>query len=83
MKTPAALAREALGGLRARPWARWLDRPWMDASWILPGPANRWSLRVFSIRTLVATRFQEDNERLISEILRHRASSFLSTDYIF
>ncbi|MGV6477498.1 NADP-dependent glyceraldehyde-3-phosphate dehydrogenase, partial [Azotobacter vinelandii] len=41
------------------------------------------ALRVFSIRTLVATRFQEDNERLISEILRHRASSFLSTDYIF
>ncbi|ACO81086.1 Aldehyde dehydrogenase [Azotobacter vinelandii CA] len=41
------------------------------------------ALRVFSIRTLVATKFQEDNKRLISEILRHRASSFLSTDYIF
>lgn len=41
------------------------------------------ALRVFSIRTLVATRFQPDNKALISEILRHRQSSFISTDYIF
>lgn len=30
--------------------ARWLDRPWMDASWILPGPPNRPALRVFAVR---------------------------------
>ncbi|MFB8831173.1 NADP-dependent glyceraldehyde-3-phosphate dehydrogenase [Azotobacter sp. CWF10] len=41
------------------------------------------ALRVFSIRTLVATKFQEDNKQLISEILRNRESGFLSTDYIF
>jgi len=38
---------------------------------------------VFSIRTLVATRFQESNKDLISEIIRGRDSSFLTTDYIF
>ncbi|RCL26941.1 NADP-dependent glyceraldehyde-3-phosphate dehydrogenase [Pseudomonas sp. AFG_SD02_1510_Pfu_092] len=41
------------------------------------------ALRVFSIRTLVATRFQEANKDLISEIIRNRQSSFLTTDYIF
>ncbi|MFJ4345138.1 NADP-dependent glyceraldehyde-3-phosphate dehydrogenase [Pseudomonas sp. NPDC089401] len=41
------------------------------------------ALRVFSIRTLVATRFQEANKHLISEIIRNRQSSFLTTDYIF
>lgn len=41
------------------------------------------ALRVFSIRTLVATRFQESNKQLISEIIRNRESSFLTTDYIF
>jgi len=41
------------------------------------------ALRVFSIRTLVATRFDEDNKTLISEIIRNRESSFLTTDYIF
>ncbi len=41
------------------------------------------ALRVFSIRTLVATRFQEANKQLISEIIRNRQSSFLTTDYIF
>lgn len=41
------------------------------------------ALRVFSIRTLVATRFQEANKELISEIIRNRQSSFLTTDYIF
>ncbi|WP_369959482.1 NADP-dependent glyceraldehyde-3-phosphate dehydrogenase [Pseudomonas benzenivorans] len=41
------------------------------------------ALRVFSIRTLVATKFQEDNKALVSEIIRKRESSFLTTDYIF
>ncbi|MET3053148.1 NADP-dependent glyceraldehyde-3-phosphate dehydrogenase [Pseudomonas alkylphenolica] len=41
------------------------------------------ALRVFSIRTLVATKFQESNKQLISEIIRNRDSSFLTTDYIF
>lgn len=41
------------------------------------------ALRVFSIRTLVATRFQEDNKALFSDIIRNRQSSFLTTDYIF
>lgn len=41
------------------------------------------ALRVFSIRTLVATKFQEANKALISEIIRNRQSSFLTTDYIF
>ena len=41
------------------------------------------ALRVFSIRTLVATKFQEGNKALISEIIRNRESSFLTTDYIF
>ena len=41
------------------------------------------ALRVFSIRTLVATRFQEANKELISDIIRNRESSFLTTDYIF
>jgi hypothetical protein len=47
---PLAIARRAVGRVRARPWARWLDRPWMDASWLLPGPPNRRSMGVFSIR---------------------------------
>lgn len=41
------------------------------------------ALRVFSIRTLVATRFQDDNKALFSDIIRNRRSSFLTTDYIF
>ncbi|MCY1294024.1 NADP-dependent glyceraldehyde-3-phosphate dehydrogenase [compost metagenome] len=41
------------------------------------------ALRVFSIRTLVATKFQEDNKELVSEIIRNRESNFLTTDYIF
>ncbi len=41
------------------------------------------ALRVFSIRTLVATKFQADNKALVSEIIRNRESSFLTTDYIF
>lgn len=41
------------------------------------------ALRVFSIRTLVATKYQADNKALISDIIRERHSSFLTTDYIF
>lgn len=41
------------------------------------------ALRTFSIRTLVATRFNEDNKALVSEVIRQRASNFLTTDYIF
>lgn len=41
------------------------------------------ALRVFSIRTLVATKFQESNKQLVSDIIRNRESSFLTTDYIF
>ncbi|MFD2645736.1 NADP-dependent glyceraldehyde-3-phosphate dehydrogenase [Pseudomonas japonica] len=41
------------------------------------------ALRTFSIRTLVATRFQDANKQLISDIIRNRESSFLTTDYIF
>lgn len=41
------------------------------------------ALRVFSIRTLVATKFQESNKTLVSDIIRNRDSSFLTTDYIF
>ncbi len=41
------------------------------------------ALRVFSIRTLVATKSTESNKKIIGDILRNRESSFLSTDYIF
>ena len=41
------------------------------------------ALRTFSIRTLVATRFNEDNKALVSEIIHERSSNFLTTDYIF
>ncbi|MDH0747764.1 NADP-dependent glyceraldehyde-3-phosphate dehydrogenase [Pseudomonas sp. GD03842] len=41
------------------------------------------ALRVFSIRTLVATKFQESNKALISDIIHNRDSTFLTTDYIF
>ncbi|MNQ63190.1 NADP-dependent glyceraldehyde-3-phosphate dehydrogenase [compost metagenome] len=41
------------------------------------------ALRTFSIRTMVATKFQESNKTLISDIIRGRESSFLTTDYIF
>jgi glyceraldehyde-3-phosphate dehydrogenase (NADP+) len=41
------------------------------------------ALRVFSIRTLVATKSNEPNKKIISDIIRNRESSFLSTDYIF
>nr|WP_225777718.1 NADP-dependent glyceraldehyde-3-phosphate dehydrogenase [Pseudomonas sp. Marseille-Q3773] len=41
------------------------------------------ALRVFSIRTLVATKYQDDNKALISDIIQRRESGFLTTDYIF
>jgi hypothetical protein len=45
-----ALVRALSRRIRAQPWPRWLDRPWMDGSWILPGAPNRWSIRIFAIR---------------------------------
>jgi glyceraldehyde-3-phosphate dehydrogenase (NADP+) len=41
------------------------------------------ALRVFSIRTLVATKTTESNKQLISTIIKNRESLFLSTEYIF
>lgn len=41
------------------------------------------ALRVFSIRTLVATKANDDNKKIISSIIQNRESVFLSTDYIF
>ncbi len=41
------------------------------------------ALRVFSIRTLVATKSTDINKQIISTIIRNRESVFLSTDYIF
>lgn len=41
------------------------------------------ALRVFSIRTLVATKNTDPNKQIISNIIRNRESAFLSTDYIF
>lgn len=41
------------------------------------------ALRVFSIRTLVATKGTDANKQIISNIIRNRESAFLSTDYIF
>jgi len=41
------------------------------------------ALRVFSIRTLVATKSTDENKQIISNIIRNRESAFLSTDYIF
>lgn len=41
------------------------------------------ALRVFSIRSLVAAKTTETNERIISDIVAGRHSKFLSTDFIF
>ena len=41
------------------------------------------ALRVFSIRTLVATKTTDENKQLIGTIIRNRESLFLSTEYIF
>jgi len=40
------------------------------------------ALRVFSIRTMVATRDSENNKQLFSQILEGRKSNFLSTDFL-
>jgi glyceraldehyde-3-phosphate dehydrogenase (NADP+) len=41
------------------------------------------ALRVFSIRTLVATKANEENKEILGTIIRNRESLFLSTEYIF
>lgn len=41
------------------------------------------ALRVFSIRTLVATKASDENKQIISTIIKNRESLFLSTEYIF
>jgi len=41
------------------------------------------ALRVFSIRSLVAAKVNEANEKIVSEIVSGRHSKFLSTDFIF
>jgi glyceraldehyde-3-phosphate dehydrogenase (NADP+) len=41
------------------------------------------ALRAFSIRTLVAAKATEPNKHIITEIVREKKSSFLSTDFIF
>lgn len=40
------------------------------------------ALRVFSIRTLVATKSNDTNKQILSNIIRNRESAFLSTDFI-
>jgi glyceraldehyde-3-phosphate dehydrogenase (NADP+) len=41
------------------------------------------ALRVFSIRTLVATKNIDSNKQIIGNIIKNHESQFLSTDYIF
>ncbi|QSQ17014.1 NADP-dependent glyceraldehyde-3-phosphate dehydrogenase [Myxococcus landrumensis] len=41
------------------------------------------ALRVFSIRTLVATKTTRDNTALVQSILTRRESDFLTTDFLF
>jgi glyceraldehyde-3-phosphate dehydrogenase (NADP+) len=40
------------------------------------------ALRVFSIRTLVAAKANDENKQIINTIVKNRESLFLSTDYI-
>jgi glyceraldehyde-3-phosphate dehydrogenase (NADP+) len=40
------------------------------------------ALRVFSIRTLIAIKSNENNRQILSTIIRNRESAFLSTDFI-
>lgn len=40
------------------------------------------ALRVFSIRTLVASKMNDANKQLVKDILTERTSAFLNTDYI-
>ena len=41
------------------------------------------ALRVFSIRTLVAAKQNEENQHIITEIIKDNKSKFLNTDFIF
>ncbi|MCG8411789.1 MAG: NADP-dependent glyceraldehyde-3-phosphate dehydrogenase [Bacteroidales bacterium] len=41
------------------------------------------ALRVFSIRTIVATKENNQNKEIVTEIVKERMSNFLSRDYIF
>src|SRR5215213_2007199 len=41
------------------------------------------ALRSFSIRSLVATKLNENNKHLLNEMVRHEDSNFLSTRFIF
>ena len=41
------------------------------------------ALKVFSMRTLVAAKRTEQNEAIITDIVRNRRSNFLSTDFLF
>lgn len=41
------------------------------------------ALRSFSIRSLVATKFTEENKKLLNDIVSENESNFLSTKYIF
>ena len=41
------------------------------------------ALRVFSIRTLVATKGTDQNKTLLNDIIQNRKSNFLNTDFIF
>lgn len=41
------------------------------------------ALRVFSIRSVVATKYTDEGKTLVSDIITNRDSSFLSTDFIF
>jgi glyceraldehyde-3-phosphate dehydrogenase (NADP+) len=41
------------------------------------------ALRVFSIRSLVATKEKSENTKIISDIISARNSNFLKMDYLF
>jgi glyceraldehyde-3-phosphate dehydrogenase (NADP+) len=41
------------------------------------------ALRAFSIRTLVAAKGSSQNKALLADIVQHRRSNFLSTDFLF
>jgi glyceraldehyde-3-phosphate dehydrogenase (NADP+) len=41
------------------------------------------ALRVFTIRTLVAAKNQDENRKILTSIVRERKSAFLSTDFVF
>jgi glyceraldehyde-3-phosphate dehydrogenase (NADP+) len=40
------------------------------------------ALRSFSIRTFVASKDNKENIKILEELLQHKQSSFMSTDYI-